>query len=52
MDERAEIPTCNLAKTVHHKWLQHSGNNMTYLYDATMDDLIRAFMHIANYRSC
>ena len=51
MDERAEMPTCNLAETVHNKWLQQSGNKMTCLYEATVDDLIRAFMQIANYRS-
>ena len=51
IDERAEMPTCNLAETVHNKWLQQSGNKMTCLYEATVDDLIRAFMQIANYRS-
>ena len=51
MDERAEMPTCNLAKTMHNKWLQQSGNKMICLYEATMDDLIRAFIQIVNYRS-
>ena len=51
MDERAEMPTCNLAKTVHNKYLRQSRNKMTYLYEATVDDLIRAFMQIANYIS-
>jgi hypothetical protein len=51
IDERAEMPTCNLAETMHNKWLQQSGNKMTCLYEATVDDLIRAFMQIANYRS-
>jgi hypothetical protein len=36
---------------MHNKWLQQSGNKMTCLYEATVDDLICAFMQIANYRS-
>ena len=36
---------------MHNKWLQQSGNKMTCLYEAIVDNLIRAFMHIANYRS-
>ena len=51
MDERAKILTCNLAETVHNKWLQQSGNKMTCLYETIVDDLIRAFMQIANYKS-
>ena len=31
--------------------LQHSGNKMTCLYEATMDNMIRTFMQIANYRA-
>ena len=50
MDERVEMPTCNLGETMHNKWLQQSGNKMNCLYEATMDNLIRAFMEIANYR--
>ena len=51
LDEYAKIGTCNLAETMHNKWLQQSENNMTCLCEATVDDLIHAFMHIANYRS-
>ena len=40
-----------LAETIHNKWLQQSGNKMTCLYEATVDDMIRAFMQIANYRA-
>lgn len=50
IDGRAEMPTYNLAKMVHNKWLHQSGNKMICLYKAPMDDMIRAFMHIANYR--
>ena len=49
MDERAKMPTCNLVKTVHNKWFQQFGNKITCLYKATVDDLICAFMQIANY---
>ena len=51
IDERAEMPTCNLVEIVHNKWLQQSGNKMTCMYEATVDDMIRAFMQIANYRA-
>ena len=49
IEERAEMPTCNLVETIHNKWLQQSGNKMTCLYEATVDDMIRAFIQIANY---
>ena len=50
LDERVDMPSCNLAETVHNKWLQQLGNQMTCLYKATVDDLIRAFMQTTNYR--
>ena len=49
--ERAEMPTCNLAETVHNKWLQQFGNKMTYLYEAIVDDMIHAFIQTANYQA-
>ena len=51
LDERANMPSCNLAETVHNRWLQQSGNQMMSLYEATVDDLIRAFMQTTNYRT-
>ena len=52
MDECAEMPTCDLAKIVHNKRLQHFANKiMTCLYEAIVDYLICAFMQITNYRS-
>lgn len=51
MDEHAKIPKCNLAESVHNKWLQQYKNKMTCLYKATMDDSIYAFMQIINYKS-
>ena len=49
IDERAEMPTRNLAEIVPNKWLQQSSNKMTCLHETTVDDMIRAFMQIANY---
>ena len=50
LDERADMPFCNLAKTVHNRWLQQFGNTMTCLYEATVDDLVCAFMQITSYQ--
>lgn len=50
IDEHLEISTCNLAETMHIKWLQYSRNEKACLYEATLDALICAFMHIANYK--
>ena len=44
-----EMPLCNLAETVHNKWLQQSGNCGNNLYIATVDDLVRAFIQIVRY---
>ena len=49
--KRAEMPTCNLAETIHNKWLQQSGNKMTFLYEAIVDDMICVFMQIGNYQA-
>ena len=43
------MPSCNLAETVHNKWLQQSGNRGNDLYVATVDDLVRAFMQMVRY---
>ena len=43
-DELAEMPSCNLAKTVHNKWLQAFRNKGGDLYIAAMNDYIRAFL--------
>ena len=48
-DELAEMPSCYLAKTVHNKWLQASGNKGGDLYVATVDDYIRAFLQVVAY---
>ena len=43
------MPTCNLAETVHNKWLQQSGKRGTDSYVATVDDFVRAFMQMVRY---
>jgi hypothetical protein len=45
-DEDATVPTCNLAETMHNKWLQASGNNMIDLYDVTLNDYCRAALQV------
>jgi hypothetical protein len=44
--ELAEMPSCNLAEAMHHKWNQQSGNRGSDLYIATIDDFIRALMQV------
>lgn len=43
------MPSCNLAETVHNKWLQQSGKRGNDLYVATVDDFVRAFMQVVAY---
>jgi len=44
-----EMPSCNLAETVHNKWLQQSGKRRNDLYVATVDDYVRAFTQVVAY---
>lgn len=44
-----QVPTCNLAETVHNKWMQQSGKRGADLYVATVDDYVRAFMQMVRY---
>ena len=48
-DELAEMPSCNLAKRVHNKWLQASRNKEGNLYIAVVDDYICAFLQVVAY---
>ena len=48
-DQLAEMPSCNLAESVHNKWLQASGNKGGDLYVATVDDYIRVFLQVVAY---
>ena len=43
------MPSCNLAKTVHNKWLQASANKGNDLYMVAVDDYIRAFLEVVAY---
>ena len=43
------MPSCNLAETVHNKWLQQSGKRGSDLYTAAVDDYVRAFMQVVAY---
>jgi hypothetical protein len=36
---------------MHNKWLQASGNNMTNLYDATLDDYCRAALQSTGFHN-
>jgi hypothetical protein len=47
--ELAEMPSCNLAESMHHKWNHQSGNRGNDLYIATVDDFIRALMQVVRY---
>ena len=49
VDELAETTSCNLAKTIHNKWLQASRNKGGNLYIAIVDDYIRAFFQVVAY---
>ena len=48
-DQLAKMPSCNLAQSVHNKWLQASGSKGGDLFVATMDDYIRAFLQVIAY---
>jgi hypothetical protein len=47
--ELAEMPSCNLAESIHNKWKQQSGDCGNDLYVATVDDFVRAFMQCSAY---
>jgi hypothetical protein len=47
--ELAEMPSCNLAESMHHKWNQQSGNGGSGLYIATVDDFIWALIQVVRY---
>jgi hypothetical protein len=45
------VPTCNLSKTIHNKWLQALGNNMVDPYNATLDNYCKAIMQSTTYHN-
>ena len=44
LEEDASMPTCNLAKTVHHKWHAMLGENIVNLFEAIVDNLAIAWV--------
>jgi hypothetical protein len=46
--EFAQMLNCNLAKSIHNKWLQASSNKDGDLYVATVDDYIVAYHQFLN----
>ena len=43
------MSSCNLAESVHNKWLQASGNKVGDSYVATVDDYICIFLQVVTY---
>jgi hypothetical protein len=48
-EEFAQMSICNLAKSIHNKWRQASGNTGGDLYVATVDDYIQTFLQVVAY---
>ena len=48
-DQLAKMLSCNLAESVHNKWLQALSNKGGDLYVATVDNYIRAFLQVVVY---
>jgi hypothetical protein len=51
LEKMINMPSCNLSKTVHKKWLQQSGNCGNDLFSATYNNKIRAVMQMTNYKA-
>jgi hypothetical protein len=45
----AEMPSCNLAESMHHKWNQQFGNRGSDLYIAIVNDFIRTLIQVVWY---
>jgi hypothetical protein len=43
------MPSCNLTKTIHNKWLQQSSNRGIDLYVAIVDDFVWVLMQVVRY---
>ena len=48
-EEKVVVPSCNLSKIVHNKWLQASGNKMIDVYHAIVEDFARAALQSFSY---
>ncbi len=42
---------CNLFETIHNTWLQQSGKKGNDIFDATIDDLVRALEEQIRYKT-
>jgi hypothetical protein len=51
VEEFADMPSCNLFKTIYNKWLQESSNHGNDLFAATCGNKIRAVVQMTNYRA-
>jgi hypothetical protein len=49
-EEWVNMPTCNMAKTVHNIWLQQLGKCSTYLYIATPNNYTHVFKQSTLYK--
>jgi hypothetical protein len=47
--EFAQMSNCNIAESIHKKWLEASDNKDGDLYVATIDNYIRAFLQVVAY---
>lgn len=43
------MPSCNLAESVHNKWLQASSNKGGDLFVAALDNYVCAFLQVVAY---
>ena len=48
-EEFAQMFNCNIAESIHNKWLQASDNKGGDVYVATVNDYIRAFLQVMAY---
>ena len=48
-DKLTKMPFCNLAKTVHNKWLQAFSNKGADFYVDVVNDYIQAFLQVVAY---
>ena len=50
-EQQVDMPSFNLSETIHNKWLQASGKKGIDIFEATLDDYVRAFMQVTSYYS-
>jgi hypothetical protein len=50
IEKDANMHTCNLFEMVHNTWLQQSNKKGKDMFDATIDNFVRALEHHTWYR--